>query len=87
VSEAKPTMSLNLTVREMKVVEEMCAEMEISKTQLMRQALRVYQMVHVRAKRGERIMFSGDPRMTVEFVGIGLSPMDVQAAATKEKSE
>ena len=78
MSETKPTMTLNLTVREMEVVEEMCAEIEISKTQLMRQALRVYQMVHVRAMRGERIMFSGDPRMAVEFVGIGLSPMDAQ---------
>lgn len=67
----KQTMTLNLSAREMAVVEELAAEMDLSKTAVLRSALRLFQLVHVRAKAGENIMFSGDQQRIVEFIGPG----------------
>lgn len=63
------TMTLNLPEREMKVLAEIADELGISKTAVMRQALRVYQLIHVRQKAGEEMSFSGDAgRRTMVFV-------------------
>lgn len=69
---AKQTMTLNLTEREMAVVEELAAEMDLSKTGILRQALRWYQKTHLRLKADERVIFSGDEQRIAEFVGPGL---------------
>lgn len=56
----KRTMTLNLTDAEMQVLEELSLRKDISKTAVLRQALRVYQMIDVRAERGERLVFEND---------------------------
>lgn len=50
---AKKTMTLNLPEREMAVLEKMAKDMDMSKTGVMRQALRIYQSLKLRAARGE----------------------------------
>lgn len=72
MSEAKkPTMTLNLTPLEMAVLDDLAAEGNVSKTVVMRQALRLYQLVHERLKAGEKLSFSGDQQRAVEFIGVG----------------
>lgn len=58
--QARKTMTLNLTETEMKALEELSAAKDISKTAVLRQALRLYQMVEVRIARGEKLFFEHD---------------------------
>lgn len=53
----KRTMTLNLTDAEMSVLEDLAKRKELSKTALVRQALRLYQMVDARVERGEKMLF------------------------------
>ena len=53
----KKTMTLNLTDAEMEALEQLSAEKDISKTAVLRQALRLYQLVNVRLKEGEKLIF------------------------------
>jgi hypothetical protein len=62
------TMTLNLSRREMDVLERLAEVSDLSKTQVMRQALRLYQHVQVAASRGEYIRI-GERNML--FVGPG----------------
>ena len=64
---AKRTMTLNLTDAEMIVLEELCAKKDISKTALLRQALRLYQTIEIRLERGDRMYFEGD-EMKLQFI-------------------
>lgn len=59
-AQARKTMTLNLTETEMKALEELSATKDISKTAVLRQALRLYQMVEVRIARGEKLFFEHD---------------------------
>jgi predicted transcriptional regulator len=52
---SKRTMTLNLTDAEMSVLEELCEKKDLSKTAVLRQALRLYQMIDVRVERGEKV--------------------------------
>ena len=65
------TMTLNLSDEEMAAVEKLCDEQELSKTALMKQALRFYQLIILRLKSGETLHFSGDRERAIEFVGPG----------------
>ena len=56
----KHTMTLNLSDAEMNVLRAMSKTKELSKTQVMRQALRLYQMIDVRLSRGERVIFENE---------------------------
>ena len=56
----KKTMTLNLTDAEMQVLEELSAKKDLSKTALLRQALRLYQMVEVRLEKGDKLFFEDD---------------------------
>jgi len=67
------TMTLNLRDEEMAVIEAMCAEHEMSKTALIKQALRVYQLISARQKAGETLTFSGDRERAILFVGPGFA--------------
>lgn len=67
----KQTMTLNLSAREMAVVEALATEMGMSKTAVMRSALKIYQLIHVRLQQGEQFMFTGDQQRLVEFIGPG----------------
>lgn len=60
MSITKRTMTLNLTETEMKVLEELSLKKDLSKTSLIRQALRLYQLVEVRAERGDKLFFEDD---------------------------
>ena len=56
----KKTMTLNLTDAEMGVLEELAEKKEISKTAVVRQALRLYQMLDARLAQGEKLFFERD---------------------------
>jgi len=57
---AKKTMTLNLTDAEMRVLEELSARKELTKTAVIRQALRLYQMISARIEKGEKLLFEND---------------------------
>jgi hypothetical protein len=54
---AKRTMTLNLTDTEMEALESMSVEKDVSKTAILRQALRLYQVISVRLNLGEKLFF------------------------------
>jgi len=54
---AKKTMTLNLSDSEMSVLEKLSSERGVSKTAILRQALRLFQSVHLRTSRGEKLFF------------------------------
>jgi len=51
----KKTMTLNLTETEMDVLEELSAKKDLSKTAVLRQALRLYQLVDRRLSQGGKL--------------------------------
>lgn len=53
----KRTMTLNLTDAEMLALDELATKKDLSKTAVLRQALRLYQMVDLRLERGEKLVF------------------------------
>ena len=66
---SKRTMTLNLTDREMHVLDELCARKGLNKTALLRQALRLYQTIDQRLEQGEKLMFeSSDKSEKAELV-------------------
>lgn len=67
---ADKTMTLNLTDREMAVLNEMAERKGMSKTAVMRQALRLYQVVDRRLAEGDRLVFSGDKQMKSELLPV-----------------
>lgn len=56
----KKTMTLNLTEAEMAVLEALCDKKDLSKTVLLRQALRLYQRVEERLERGDKLFFEDE---------------------------
>jgi hypothetical protein len=64
----KKTITLNLSDREMKVLEQLCEKKDMSKTSLLKQSLRLYQMVEGRIERGEKIFFESDKKEKMELV-------------------
>lgn len=75
---AERTMTLNLSEREMAVVEQLAERHDLSKTAIMRQALRWYQITQHRLDAGEKVIFSGDEQRIAEFVGPGLQSWPLQ---------
>ncbi len=57
---AKKTMTLNLTDAEMAVLEDLCAKKDLSKTAILRQALRLYQLIERRHEQGGKIFVEDD---------------------------
>lgn len=64
------TMTLNLTEREMAVLNELAKRKGLSKTAVMRQALRLYQIVDRRLAAGGRLVFSDDDKMKSELLPV-----------------
>ena len=56
----KKTMTLNLTSQEMKALEELAKRKDLTKTAVIRQALRLYQVVDVRVTQGEKLFFEDE---------------------------
>lgn len=66
---SKRTMTLNLTEKEMQVLDELCAKKGLNKTAVLRQALRLYQTVDQRLEQGEKLIFeSGNKGEKAELV-------------------
>lgn len=59
---AKRTMTLNLTEAEMQALDELSSKKELSKTAVLRQALRLYQMVDARLQQGEKLYFEDEAK-------------------------
>ena len=57
---ARRTMTLNLTEAEMEVLEALSEKKELSKTALLRQALRMYQAVEARLESGNKLFFENE---------------------------
>ncbi len=57
---AKKTMTLNLTDTEMGVLETLCEQKQMSKTLLLRQALRLYQRVEERIEAGGKLFIEDE---------------------------
>jgi len=53
-------MTLNLTDPEMEALEELSTMKDLSKTAVIRQALRLYQMVDQRVRNGHKLFFEND---------------------------
>jgi hypothetical protein len=64
----KRTMTLNLTDAEMRVLEGLCEKKDLSKTALLRQALRLYQVVESRLEKGEKFFFEDDKKEKAEVM-------------------
>lgn len=56
----KRTMTLNLTPREMAVLEELAAKKDLSKTGVMKLALRLLQAVDAKIQMGQKLMFEDE---------------------------
>jgi hypothetical protein len=56
----KRTMTLNLTAREMAVLEELAAKKDLNKTGVMRLALRLLQAVDAKLQMGQKLMFEDE---------------------------
>jgi predicted transcriptional regulator len=57
---SKRTMTLNLSDAEMSVLEELCEKKELNKTAIIRQALKLYQIVESRLEKGDKLFFEDD---------------------------
>lgn len=55
----KKTMTLNLTPAEMAALEQLALKKDLTKTAVVRQALRLYQTVDIRLEEGEKLFFEG----------------------------
>jgi predicted transcriptional regulator len=53
----KRTMTLNLSEAEMQALEELSRRKELTKTAVIRQALRLYQLVEARVGQGDKLFF------------------------------
>ncbi len=57
---SKKTMTLNLTDAEMRALESLSAKKDLSKTAVVRQALRLYQLIDHRLATGGKLYFEDD---------------------------
>lgn len=56
----KRTMTFNLTDGEMTALDRLASEKDMSKTAVLRQALRLYQLIEMRLRAGEKLFFEDD---------------------------
>ncbi len=56
----KRTMTLNLTAVEMEALDGLARKKDLSKTAVIRQALRLYQLVDTRVAQGEKLFFEDE---------------------------
>ena len=65
------TMTLNMSDEEMAALDALASDFDMSKTALMKQAFRLYQLVVKRHQAGETMHFSGDHERAIQFIGPG----------------
>lgn len=56
----KRTMTLNLTDEEMGLLDELSSRYDMSKTAIVRKALRMYHVIDVRLQRGEKLFLEDE---------------------------
>ena len=56
----KKTMTLNMTETEMQVLAVLSEKKDLSKTALLRQALRMYQVIEARLENGDKLFFENE---------------------------
>lgn len=56
----KRTMTLNLREAEMRILNELSTRKEISKTALLRQALRLYHTLEAHAEKGDKLVVENE---------------------------
>ncbi len=56
----KRTMTLNLTDDEMNMLEALSTRYDMSKTAIVRKALRIYQVIDARLQRGEKLFMEDE---------------------------
>jgi hypothetical protein len=66
--EDKKTMTLNLTGREMEALEELAAKKEMSKTAILRHALRLYQLVDFKLAKGGKLFLEDSKNKKAELL-------------------
>jgi hypothetical protein len=59
---AKKTMTLNLADSDMEALEEICKEKDLSKTAVVRQALRLYQLLNARVTGGGKLFIEDEKK-------------------------
>ncbi len=64
----KKTMTLNLTEQEMEVLESLSTQKDLTKTAVLRQALRLYQLVDARLAQGGKLFFEDDQKEKAELM-------------------
>ena len=60
MTDTKKTMTLNLTPAEMDALDELAHKKDLSKTAVIRQALRLYQAVDARVTQGDKLFFENE---------------------------
>ena len=60
MNDAKKTMTLNLAEAEMRVLDDLAKRKELTKTAVIRQAIRLYQMIETRMAAGEKVFFEDE---------------------------
>jgi Ribbon-helix-helix protein, copG family len=65
---SKKTMTLNLTDKEMRVLEELSAQKDLSKTAILRQALRLYQLIDTRLAEGGKLFLEDQKKEKAELM-------------------
>jgi hypothetical protein len=58
----KKTMTLNLTDAEMRALEQLSETKDLTKTAVLRQALKLYQLVDVRLQQGGKLFFEDESK-------------------------
>ena len=58
----KKTMTLNLTDAEMNVLEAISEQKDLTKTAVIRQALRLYQLIDQRGRDGQKLFFEDEAK-------------------------
>ncbi|MDP8989894.1 MAG: transcriptional regulator [Acidobacteriota bacterium] len=65
---SKRTMTLNLTEQEMQVLDALSTQKDLSKTAILRQALKLYQLVDVRLAEGGKLFFEDQKKEKAELM-------------------
>jgi len=64
----KRTMTVNLSDAEMRALEKICEQKDLSKTAVVRQALRLYQLVNSRIKGGGKFFVEDGKKDKAELL-------------------
>lgn len=73
----------NWSEEELTAIAELCAEKDLSQMQLLRCALRHYQLTEHRLKSGETVTWSGDAQRAADFAGPLAEPLSDEGLAER----